>query len=109
MIGVTDRDREVLARYSAATSADELRDALGDTWGERVLVLCYNGKPKEYFAAVPGSRHLRQAWPEFFNEPVWRHVNEVGYRLTQQYEPTSWELWDWDDAPVATDWEVIYP
>lgn len=77
--------------------------------GEKVLVLLRDGEPTEYYAAVPGANHLREAWPDFYDEPAWMHVNEVGYRLKRPYEAVSWEIRDWEDAPVSTDWEVVYP
>lgn len=87
----------------------ELREMLGDTWGEKVLVKLLDGEPVEHYAAVPGKSHIREAWPEAFDEPVWMHVNEVGYRLRDYEGRFTWEIVDWEDAPVSAKWVVVYP
>lgn len=90
----------------------ELAEKLQGTWGERVLVMYVEGEPREYYADSPENKHaVREAWPDYYDEPVWMHVNEVGYRLSrsQSIDAVSWEFMDWDDAPVSTDWEVEYP
>jgi len=107
--GSADAKPVSAGQFEPRTDPYDLRDELGDTWGEKVLVLLYDGEPAEYYAAVPGRKHIREAWPDYLDEPVWMHVNEVGYRLKQPYEHVAWEIWDWENAPVSTDWEVIYP
>ena len=87
----------------------ELRDKLGDTWGEKVLVKKFDGEAVDYYAAVPGKNHLREAWTDHSDDPVWMHVNEVGYCLQTHTDRVSWEIVDWEDAPVSTVWEVEYP
>lgn len=106
------RDKaQTMTHQNRMDDAFARREELGDTWGEKVLVKRVDGEASEYYAAVPGKKHLREAWPDFFDEPVWMHVNEVGYRLKEpeNSEHVSWEIVDWDDAPVSTEWEVSYP
>jgi hypothetical protein len=102
-------DKDTDATEQDYPDAYDLRDQLGDTWGEKVLVMYYEGEPAEYYAASPGRNHIREAWPDHFDEPVWMHVNEVGYRLDVDNPTVSWEIIDWEDAPVSAEWEVEYP
>lgn len=103
------RHERNVSQFHKDTDPYDLRDTLGDTWGEKVLVKLHEGEPAEFYAAVPGRSHIREAWPDYYDEPKWLHVNEVGYRLKKPYDGVTWEIWDWDDAPVSTDWEVVYP
>ena len=97
-------------RFEGDTDPYELRDELGNTWGEKVLVMVYEGEPAEYYAAHPEKSHIRHAWPDYYDDPVWLHVNQVGYCLQHPSpEKVEWEIRDWDDCPVSTDWEVIFP